>query len=238
MTNKLMLSVERELIQWLVDSEDLLDFGGRESELRALLDKPVKPVDPNELSLGGRLARAATGLINVLDDETGAWTETEALERALEDWYMGKPTAPHQGETVTKAKPVAKLQAERLTGRDGEYGVTVEDPEWFNTCRLTGGIFNLYAEQPAPVAVELPERSSQDYAIEHAEYMAQSSDDVLAKFQAYGLALLVVDEGGDDGEGERFEAIDTARGDLQESLVDLRGMVYEFRKRSSRCTSL
>lgn len=76
------------------------------------------------------------------------------------------------------------------------------------------------------------ERSNKDYAIEHAEYMAKSADGVLAKFQAYGLALLAVDEGGDDGEGELFEAIDSARGDLQESLVDLRSMVYEFRKRA------
>ena len=78
------------------------------------------------------------------------------------------------------------------------------------------------------------ERSSKDYAIEHAEYMAQSADDVLAKFQAYGLALLAVDEGGDDGEDELLENIDSARGDLQESLVDLRSMVYEFRKRSAK----
>ncbi|ANF87188.1 hypothetical protein A7J50_3815 [Pseudomonas antarctica] len=78
------------------------------------------------------------------------------------------------------------------------------------------------------------ERSNKDYAIEHAEYMAKSADDVLAKFQAYGLALLAVDEGGDDGEGELFENIDSARGDLQEALVDLRGMVYEFRKRSAK----
>lgn len=84
--------------------------------------------------------------------------------------------------------------------------------------------------------MEQPDRSPEDYAIEHAEYMAKSADDVLAKFQAYGLALLAVDEGGDDGEGELFEAIDSARQDLQESLVDLRGMVYEFRKRSNRCT--
>ncbi|UXV21013.1 hypothetical protein N4P55_06560 [Pseudomonas fluorescens] len=90
------------------------------------------------------------------------------------------------------------------------------------------------AEQPAPVAVVLPERSSKDYAIEHAEYMAKSADDVLGKFQAYGLALLAVDEGGDDGEGELLENIDSARGDLQESLVDLRSMVYEFRKRSAK----
>ena len=78
------------------------------------------------------------------------------------------------------------------------------------------------------------ERSNKDYAIEHAEYMAKSADDVLAKFQAYGLALLAVDEGGDDGEGELLENIDSARDVLQESLVDLRSMVYEFRKRAAK----
>lgn len=95
-------------------------------------------------------------------------------------------------------------------------------------------LMNASTELSAPVAVALPERSAKDYAIEHAEYMAKSADDVMAKFQAYGLALLAVDEGGDDGEGELFEAIDTARDDLQESLVDLRSMVYEFRKRCPR----
>ena len=78
------------------------------------------------------------------------------------------------------------------------------------------------------------DRSPEAYAIEHAEYMAKSADGVLAKFQAYGLALLAVDEGGDDGEGELLENIDSTRGDLQESLVDLRSMVYEFRKRAAK----
>ena len=87
---------------------------------------------------------------------------------------------------------------------------------------------------PNPLSAEQADRSPEAYAIEHAEYMAKSADDVLAKFQAYGLALLAVDEGGDDGKDEFFEAIDTARGDLQESLVDLRSMVYEFRKRSAK----
>ena len=99
---------------------------------------------------------------------------------------------------------------------------------------VAGYSIPLHAEQPAQVAVALPERSNQDYAIEHAEYMALSADDVLAKFQAYGLALLACDEGGDDGEGELLENIDSARGDLQESLVDMRSMVYEFRKRSAK----
>ena len=86
----------------------------------------------------------------------------------------------------------------------------------------------------APEAPVTNERSDKDYVIEHAEYMAKSADDVLAKFQAYGLALLAVDEGGDDGEGELLENIDSTRGDLQESLVDLRSMVYEFRKRAAK----
>jgi hypothetical protein len=82
------------------------------------------------------------------------------------------------------------------------------------------------------------DRSPKDYAIEHAEYMAKSADHVIAEFQAYGLALMAVDEGGDDGESELFDAIDSARQDLQEALVDLRGMVFEFRKRLHRITPL
>lgn len=84
------------------------------------------------------------------------------------------------------------------------------------------------------VATVLSDRSPESYAIEHAGYMASSTDDVLAKFQAYGLALLAVDEGDDDGEGELLEAIDSARQDLQEALTELRNMVYEFRKRRAR----
>ncbi|AOE78722.1 hypothetical protein A7318_09070 [Pseudomonas lurida] len=87
---------------------------------------------------------------------------------------------------------------------------------------------------PNPPAPEQPDRSPESYAIEHAEYMAKSADDVMAKFQAYGLALLAVNEGGDDGEGELLENIDDARGELQESLVELRSMVYEFRKRAAK----
>ena len=91
-----------------------------------------------------------------------------------------------------------------------------------------------WSDYTALCKAEQPDRSPESYAIEHAEYMAKSADDVLAKFQTYGLALLAVDEGGDDGEGELFENIDSARGDMQEALVDLRSMGYEFRKRSAK----
>ncbi|MGC5703012.1 hypothetical protein J4P02_22655 [Pseudomonas sp. NFXW11] len=109
------------------------------------------------------------------------------------------------------------------------------EPKSCGAC-ANGCISGCQLEKDSPPSAPA-ERSPKDYAIEHAEYMAKSADDVLEKFQAYGLALMAVDEGGDDGEGELFEAIDDARGDLQESLVDLRSMVYEFRKRCARLSA-
>ena len=152
--------------------------------------------------------------------------------RALLD---AKPSVPQQLEPVTMdgittiREYVANSVPEDQIGDDWTKG--------YEECkRRIRQMFQqpVNAGQPAPVAVVLPERSPQDYAIEHAEYMAKSVDNVLAKFQAYGLALLAVDEGGDDGEGELLENIDSTRGDLQESLVDLRSMVYEFRKRAAK----
>lgn len=103
-------------------------------------------------------------------DKYGGLNEIrELITAALSTSAEPKP----RGEEV--AKPVAKLHAERLTGRDGEYGVTVEDSQWFNTCRLTGGVFNLYAEQPPHsgdanemvAKVVLPERMKESRAYGH-----------------------------------------------------------------------
>ena len=124
------------------------------------------------------------------------------------------------------------VSAVRSINRSPQYKVMViddDEPQYRQRKEWIDWVLGLCDTAPTS-----GERSNKDYAIEHAEYMAKSADDVLAKFQAYGLALLAVDEGGDDGEGELLENIDSARGDLQESLVDLRSMVYEFRKRSAK----
>jgi hypothetical protein len=124
------------------------------------------------------------------------------------------------------------VSAVRSINRSPHYMVKViddEQPQYRQRKEWIDWVLELCDAAPAA-----NERSNKDYAIEHAEYMAKSADDVLAKFQAYGLALLACDEGGDDGEGELLENIDSARGDLQESLVDLRSMVYEFRKRAAK----
>ncbi len=91
-------------------------------------------------------------------------------------------------------------------------------------------------EAQVPGAANLPDatgRTAKDYAIEHAEYMAQSVDGLSKAFDDYGLACLAVDQEEGDA-GAALEALDEARVALQESLVDLRGYVYEFRKRSAR----
>jgi hypothetical protein len=142
----------------------------------------------------------------------------EFLNPKDDDWHMNPCKQGHRDVGAAGGVAACNQCDEKI-----EAATTQEAFERWNATHL-----------PSPVAVVMPDRSPEDYAIEHAEYMAKSADDVLAKFQAYGLALLAIDEGGDDGEGELFEAIDSARQDLQESLVDMRGSVYEFRKRSAK----
>lgn len=94
-------------------------------------------------------------------------------------------------------------------------------------------------EAHVPGAAELPDctgRSPKDYAIEHAEYLAKGCESVERAWGEYGLARQAVDDGtdGEKSEEELQEAVDDALLDLQEALVDLRGHVYEFRKRSAR----
>ncbi len=185
MTNKPMLSVERKLLVRLcnLNAVGWEDIEPEMKELRALLDQPV---DSNELSLGGSLARAASGLINVLDDEAGAWTETEALKRALEDWSMGKPAAQHQGE------PVACMPVDRC------YDVRAKMIIAFNETKKAGGDLDdaldaayksalryspnpMTSEQPVPVAVDT----------ERLDFILSKSRTVTTEILPDGYALYV-----------------------------------------------
>lgn len=91
-------------------------------------------------------------------------------------------------------------------------------------------------EALVPGAAELPDctgRSPKDYAIEHAEYMAKCVDRLSGCFDEYGTAIAAAELADDEDDGAQ-EAVEETRGALQEALVDLRGYVYEFRKRSAR----
>lgn len=211
-TNQTIDGVPRELLaKALLDAQRVRFATDKQViELRALLDAPACKVcnDTKQMHEPGQEPGSCA-----------ACFEDEVAQG------LGEPVAPFGYWLSPKDQP-SLGRFHRVTPEDA----IIDSDSVVSYFDITA----LYAEQPESVAVVLPERSNQDYAIEHAEYMAKSADGVLAKFQAYGLALLAVDERGDDGEGELFEAIDTARGDLQESLVDLRSMVYEFRKRSAK----
>lgn len=169
MTNKPMLSVERKLLVRLcnLNAVGWEDIEPEMKELRALLDQPV---DSNELSLGGSLARAASGLINVLDDEAGAWTETEALKRALEDWSMGKPAAQHQGEPV---------RWERMSKMDGgTWWPCANKGEADDAVKCGWKVRPLFAEQPVPVAVALPFAEKVIAKLQRFEACASDGQDV------------------------------------------------------------
>ncbi|NWF07970.1 hypothetical protein HX810_09870 [Pseudomonas salomonii] len=187
-------------------------------------------VDPEECENPGLAWNTQQLKINELQQRLNATdVQIDLLTPRHTEQPEGKREPFQKWVMATKHPVYGFLDGRSLARGDDRTGYADEYVQGLWVAYLAFGV-----EQPAPVAVALPQRSPEDYAVEHAEYMAKSADDVLAKFQAYGLALLAVDESDDDGEGELFENIDSARGDLQEALVDLRAMVYEFRKRAAK----
>lgn len=70
-------------------------------------------------------------------------------------------------------------------------------------------------------------------ALDHAGFLADAADQVLVNYQAYSLAQMAESEGGDDGDQEREDAINSARDDLHEGLSRLRGAVNDLRRRAN-----
>ena len=97
-------------------------------------------------------------------------------------------------------------------------------------------IYNALSASAEANTVEDVVRDERDYAIEHAGFLADAADQVMADYQAYALAQMMKSEGGDDGDGELENAVDSARDELHEGLANLRSMTHEFRKRRSRAS--
>lgn len=123
-------------------------------------------------------------------------------------------------------------------------------PDWFVKCEECGAssditgpaalhFWNRRAQQPAGVAVpDATGRTPQDYAIEHAEYMAVAAESVISDYRAYSKARIDFEDAeGEDAPDEAFETVNSTESDLTEALINLRGMIYEFRKRRDRATA-
>lgn len=141
--------------------------------------------------------------------ETSSADELEA--------YLDQPSEQHLGEPVAPADPG---EAERLRG-------LAEKGE-----RLAA-MLPAIKQANETLRTQLAERDARDYAIEHAGYLADAAEQVLADYQAYTLAQMLKSEGGDDADSELEDAVDSARDELHESLENLRSMTHEFRKRRS-----
>lgn len=121
-------------------------------ELRTLLDEPVEPAG-SMISVKPDVLRALfapnANAVQLRDAK-------DAARKAYEDWSIAgqHPAAQPQGEPV--ANPVLMYaDSYRAMARQGVETVSI----WSVITDLERNIAPLYAEQPAPVAVVMPERN-------------------------------------------------------------------------------
>ncbi|QAZ38464.1 hypothetical protein C1M51_02955 [Methylibium sp. Pch-M] len=88
------------------------------------------------------------------------------------------------------------------------------------------------AAQHAEDARDATGRSAQDYAIEHAEYMAASGEHLIAAVNDLARASLEAEDG-----IANPSDVDAARATVDEAMRGLRDGIHEFRKRRDRAAS-
>ena len=116
-TNKPMVSVELQLTEQ------------HECDL-IRLHETCEDSQPYDVSKEGMKSLARLGLARSLGFSRYELTDSGYAAGQNLLGLLSRPAAHHQGEPVAKAKPVAKLHAERLTVRDGEYGITGYQRQW------------------------------------------------------------------------------------------------------------
>lgn len=180
-TNQTIDGVPRELVEWMANSGELLELLGLCSgELRALLDAPVKkrPAwmdEPFAVAARGEERGSSHGFEQSPntcrhDERSGVWWREGSITRtgreccacgSVEEDPV-KPASQPQGE------PVALLSKgfTTLETRDGKYRIITQyknrDDAWSDYTALCK------AEQPAPVAVVLPEH--RDSSLDNPNY--------------------------------------------------------------------
>lgn len=81
------------------------------------------------------------------------------------------------------------------------------------------------------------QRTSADYAIEHAEYLAAAAERLLDSINAMYAAREEYEDADDDEVQAAGEGITLADESVSERMGAVRDMIYEFRKRAKRATS-
>lgn len=102
------------------------------------------------------------------------------------------------------------------------------DPEKNPNVHFVAGAPSEASKTPTPAS-----RTPQDYAIEHAEYMAMRGDQLLEAIEALSAAE-VKREDADEDTPELEGAFYDARDQVWSSVRRLNAAIYEFRKRRDR----
>lgn len=83
------------------------------------------------------------------------------------------------------------------------------------------------------------DRSPTDRAIEHAEHLAKAADVLIEAINALAMAEIKREDGEFEEGGEDYAARDVFRAKIavDDAMRDVRGCVYEFRKRRDRAAA-
>lgn len=264
MSNNPMVSVPRELVEFAVGfkrngrknlTDQRSDQDNAQDKLRALLERPAEqhqgePVAEVEIGFN-RFNDTGEGLFvkwllpdgAPLPQGTKLYTHADPAEverlRAEIKHLQHTSVKEEVFDIVCKERDTLRAQlaeAHALLREVGESGFMVDGQIMPSNeaVELQDRVDSALSASAEPSAPGDGVRDERDYAIEHAGYLADAADQVLADYQAYSLAQMLENEGGDDGDGEHAEAVDSARDELHDGLANLRSMTYEFRKRRPR----
>lgn len=160
-------------------------------------------------------------------------TAITALENSLADLgrefpKVAKLANPGQPEAPT----AAPLNEERIIEIARPFG---EAPRWpssfIDFARAIEAA--VLAHPPARSGADPTGRTPTDYALEHAEYLAQSAELFIASTMALQKAEIALEEAAEPTD-DMGTAIEVARESLSDHLRGLESNVYEFRKRRDR----
>lgn len=124
----------------------------------------------------------------------------------------------------------AFVSALRVIGVSNRDGIIMK----LNGFPLYLGDLEAVVRDSAHLYTKPTDRTPEQYAIEHAEYLAVSAERLVDAVNALGELEVMEDETGDAPDPEALREREEARSD---AMGAVREMVYEFRKRAARCAS-
>lgn len=164
------------------------------------------------------------------------WKQTDQLPSPPDKWRTGTPREATRVSLAAALSQTMQPQAEPAAGEQAgavaELGIARDRTVHRSGCpALRDAVGCTCAAAGAAIAAREQEgrRTPQDYAIEHAEYMATTAEGLIEAVNDLAKA----EQERDDGSANPSD-VDAAQETVSEYLGTLRNRIYEFRKRRDR----